>query len=317
MHKALKYSLILFLTFTYSFADSQKLTLKELKEIYKKDGISKAEYEFAKKNLSSEDEKKKIQGKKYFSINTKKDKNRGKELQKKLKVKLINKENEPEEDITQKKIEELGEIVKLDSSYYPKKMQKAFLGCNNSFKCVGQKAGTYLYKAFNRSQRYNQQHPGSIIKAMAMFEVFYAQKLYSTKENLERYKSDDYKKKKIKNLSGLLKKLKFNEGILKKAGIESAKQKDEKEIRSLFSINKGRKGMREALGMSLDTPTDEAIKKFWLLGEFLDLGVPQKNEKVDPELEERQKLLDDYKFQIANLKKKLQNDKEDKEKKTN
>ena len=317
MHNVFKYCLILFLTVTYAYADSQKITLKELEEIYKKDGISKAEYEFAKKNLSSEDEKKKIQGKKYFSINTKKDKNRGKELQKKLKVKLINKENEPEEDITQKKIEELGEIVKLDSSYYPKKMQKAFLGCNNSFKCVGQKAGTYLYKAFNRSQRYNQQHPGSIIKAMAMFEVFYAQKLYSTKENLERYKSDDYKKKKIKNLSGLLKKLKFNEGILKKAGIESAKQKDEKEIRSLFSINKGRKGMREALGMSLDTPTDEAIKKFWLLGEFLDLGVPQKNEKVDPELEERQKLLDDYKFQIANLKKKLQNDKEDKEKKTN
>ena len=214
-------------------------------------------------------------------------------------------------------IEELGEIVKLDSNYYPKTMQKAFKGCNNSFKCVGQKAGTYLYKAFNRSQRYNQQHPGSIIKAMAMFEVFYAQKLYSTKDNIERYKSDDYKKKKKKNLGSLFKKLKFNEGLLKKAGIQSAKQKDEKEIRSLFSINKGRKSMREALGMSLDTPTDEAIKKFWLLGEFLDLGVPQKNEKVDPELEERQKLLDDYKFQIANLKKKLQNDKEEKEKKTN
>ena len=317
MYNTFKYSLILFLSVTYAYADSQKITLKELEEIYKKDGISKAEYEFAKKNLSSEDEKKKIQGKKYFSINTKKDKNREKELEKKLKIKLINKETEPKEDITQKKIEELGEIVKLDSNYYPKTMQKAFKGCNNSFKCVGQKAGTYLYKAFNRSQRYNQQHPGSIIKAMAMFEVFYAQKLYSTKENLERYKSDDYKKKKKMNLSGLLKKLKFNEGILKKAGIQSAKQKDEKEIRSLFSINKGRKGMREALGMSLDTPIDEAIKKFWLLGEFLDLGVPQKNEKVDPELEERQKLLDDYKFQIANLKKKLQNDKEDKEKKTN
>ena len=45
--------------------------------------------------------------------------------------------------------------------------------------------------------------------------------------------------------------------------------------------------------------------------------IHSKNEKGDPELEERQKLLDDYKFQIANLKKKLQNDKEDKEKKTN
>ena len=55
--------------------------------------------------------------------------------------------------------------------------------------------------------------------------------------------------------------------------------------------------MREALGMSLETPTKEAIKKFWLLGEFLELGVAKKHGKIDPELKERQKLIDDYKFQ--------------------
>ena len=39
--------------------------------------------------------------------------------------------------------------------------------------------------------------------------------------------------------------------------------------------------------------------------------------KIDPELKERQKLIDNYKFQIANLKKKLENDKEEKAKKIN
>ena len=305
--------ILIFLAFTVLLSVSaQAKTLDEkkdeLKKIYESGGISKSEYEAIKQKFSSKEkkelDKKKI--KKTFSI---RNKNSQKKLEKKLQVKLINKKNEEKEEITQEKIDELGEIVKFDETYYPKTMEKIFLGCNNSFKCRGQKAGMYLYKAFNRNQRYNQQHPGSIIKAMAMFEVFYAQKLYSTKKNLERYKSNEYKKKEQK----IFKLLKFNKKFIR----IDKKTKDEKEIRSLFGINKGRKNMREALGMTLATPADEAIKKFWYLGEFLDLGVPQKNEKVDPELVERQKLIEDYKFQIANLKKKLENEEEEKTKKTN
>ena len=86
------------------------------------------------------------------------------------------------------------------------------------------------------------------------------------------------------------------------------KKRDEKEIRSLFGINKGRISMREALGMNSDTPTKEAIKKFWLLGEFLDLGTGIDNEKLDKDLKERQELLEAYKLQISNLRKKLQDD---------
>ena len=71
--------------------------------------------------------------------------------------------------------------------------------------------------------------------------------------------------------------------------------------------------MRAALGMTMETPTKEAIEKFWLLGEFLSLGQARYHDKPDPELLERQKLIDDYKLQIANLKKKLENDKEEKE----
>ena len=86
------------------------------------------------------------------------------------------------------------------------------------------------------------------------------------------------------------------------------KKKDEEEIRSLISINKGRKNMREALGMSLKTTQKEAIKKFWTLGEFLNLGVGVKNKKLDKDLKKRQQLLEAYKLQIANLKKKLEDD---------
>ena len=98
-----------------------------------------------------------------------------------------------------------------------------------------------------------------------------------------------------------------------KKGLFGKRKKDEQEIRSLFGINKGRKNMREALGMSFETPTKEAIKKFWLLGEFLDLGTGVKNEKLDKDLKERQELLEAYKLQIANLKKKLQDDIDEKE----
>ena len=109
-----------------------------------------------------------------------------------------------------------------------------------------------------------------MIKAMGMYEVFYASKLWYA-ENFKRFKENNYKK--------------FFQ-----------KEKDEKEIRSLFGINKGRISMREALGMSSDTPTKEAIKKFWLLGEFLDLGTGVDNKKLDKDLKERQELLEAINF---------------------
>ena len=65
--------------------------------------------------------------------------------------------------------------------------------------------------------------------------------------------------------------------------------------------------------MNADTSTKEAIKKFWLLGEFLDLGKGVDKEKIDKDLKRRQKLLEDYKTQIANLKNKLEDELESEE----
>jgi len=252
----------------------------ELKKIYEAGGITKAEYKKAQDFLENFEEKtKEKKSKPTFDLSKKK-----KSKKKSIFQKNKDKKDKDKEEITLEKIEELGQIIKFDDTYFTDGMIKEFgRGCNNSFKCKGGKAGQFLSKTFSRSKAYGQRNPGKMIKAMAMFEVFYASKLWYARKSVERYKENNYKKK------------------------------DEKEIRSLFGINKGRKSMREALGMNLETPAKEAIKKFWLLGEFLDLGTGVNNKKLDKDLKERQKLLEAYRVEIGSLKKKLQNDLDEEE----
>ena len=279
MKKILIYFSVIFL-FTFNvFAKSLDQKKDELKKIYEAGGITKAEYEKAVEFLEKPKEKK--TKKKSLSLVKKKEKKNP--FKKKDK-------DEDKEEITLEKIEELGKPKKLDASYYPEGMTKKFKGCNNSFGCRGKKAGGELFRVFNGSKSYQQKNPGQMIKAMAMFEIFYASKLWSSRKAIERYKENNYK-----------------EGILSK------KKEDEEEIRSLFGINKGKNSMRAALGMNPDTPTKEAIKKFWMLGEFLDLGTAVKHDKLAKDLKERQKLLEDYKFKIADLKKKLEDETEEEE----
>ena len=137
---------------------------------------------------------------------------------------------------------------------------------------------------FNRSEQGQQRFPGRMIKAMAAFEIFYIDSLRKNRKSLERYKANKGKK------------------YLRKSS-------DEANIRSLISINKGREKMRKALGMDLDTPRKEAIKKFWYLGEFLDLGKALKNDKYEKGLDERKKLLMAYKQKISLLKEKIKEEK--------
>ena len=280
--------LIILLVFSFYittnlFAKTLEEKKEELKKIYEAGGISKIEYKKSVEFLEKPEEKEKKSKKKSISLTKKK----------KSKKKEKDKDKDKDKDlaeITLEKIEELGTPEKLDNSYFTEGMIEKFRGCNNSLKCKGKKAGGQLYKTFNRSKEYSAKNPGKMIKAMAMYEVFYASKLWYDRKSIDRYKEDDYKKGKF-----------------------SKKKKDEEKIRSLFGVNKGRISMREALGMNSDTPTKEAIKKFWLLGEFLDLGTGVDNKKLDKDLKKRKKLLEAYKLQIANLKKKLKDDAEKEE----
>lgn len=277
-----KFGLVLIFSALISFAVNAKnidQKKEELKKIYEAGGISKLEYEKGIESL----EKPKGQNKKIKKILS---------LSKKKKSKnkinsIFNNKEKDKEEITLEKIEELGKPVKFDDTYYTKGMIKKFKGCNNSFKCRGDKAGRELFNTFNkRNKAWQQQNPGQMIKTMAMFEVFYSSKLWYARKALKRYKKDEYK------------------GSLRK-------KKDEKEIRSLLGLYKGRNSMREALGMTPEISSQEAIKKFWLLGEFLDLGTGVKNKKLASDLKKRQELLTAYKNQISKLKKKLQDDTEE------
>ena len=282
----LKFGLILTFSALITFAVNAKTIdqkKEELKKIYEAGGISKLEYEKGIESLEKpKRQNKKI--KKSFSFKKKSDKKT-----RNLIDQILKKDKDKDkEEITSEKMEELGKPVKFDDSYYTKGMIKKFLGCNNSFKCRGDKAGKELYNTFNkRNKAWQQQNPGQMIKTMAMFEVFYSSKLWYSREALERYKKNEYK------------------------GSSLRKKKDEKEIRSLLGLYKGRNSMREALGMTPEIPPQEAIKKFWLLGEFLDLGTGVKNKKLASDLKKRQELLTAYKNQISKLKKKLQDDTEE------
>lgn len=282
MIKYIIYTLFVLFITSSVFAKTLDQKKNELKKVYEAGGISKIEYKKALEFFEKPKDSKKAK-KKSISFTKNKDQKKSKK-----------KKDKELEEITLEKIDQLGKPVKFDDSYFTEGMIKKFYGCNNSFKCKGQKAGGQLYKAFIKSSKAAQQKfPGRMIKGMAMYEVFYSSKLWYARKSLERYKENKYKK-----------------------GLLSKRKKDEKEIRSLLGMIKGRNSMREALGMNSDTPSKEAIKKFWLLGEFLDLGTGVKNEKLDKDLKKRKELLEAYKLQIANLKKKLQdnNDEEENEK---
>ena len=194
------------------------------------------------------------------------------------------------EKVSIEDLEELGVYAEFKTDQYPEQMYLILKkNCGKGIQCMSKNAGKYLGKAFSRGQNYQQRHPDNIIKAMAMYEIIYLGKLKENERYLARYKKNwpnDY-------------------GFRKK--------KDEAVIRSLKSLNKGRMGMREALGMNLETSTEDAVKRFWVLSEFLGLGQPKKLAKVDSELKERKKLIDNYKLQITNLRKKLEEDEEKKE----
>ena len=111
--------------------------------------------------------------------------------------------------IQSKGSEGLGVPVKVDSVHV------GFFGKDSNSVTRAKKAGQYLYREFNRSEQGQQRFPGRMIKAMAAFEIFYIDSLRKNKKSLERYRANKGKK------------------YLRKSS-------DEKNIRSLISINKGR-----------------------------------------------------------------------------
>ena len=153
--------------------------------------------------------------------------------------------------------------------------------------CERSKAGKIVATTFRKKGGYGEKYPGKMMEAMAYFEILYLTSLYSHKKEINRFKKN-FDKKKYRRKKG-----------------------DIKSIRSLMKMNDGREKMRSALGMTLETSTEEAVKRFWTLGEFLGMGTPKTLDKLDKSMKKRKKLLQKYKSTVSKLKEKLEEESEE------
>ena len=217
-----------------------------------------------------------------------------KRKQPKFLKKIIEKEKEKYAAIDYKDVLELGTPIVITD--LPEGMIKKFGTACKQFACRTKKATQIMGKSFKRGEQYNARHPDNMIKAMAYFELFYMGNLRKNKSKLESYKKN-YKRK--DQLNGVQKVMFM--------GTETA-------IRGLIGTNKGRKSMREALGMTIDLEPATAIKRFWYLGELLGLG-EQTKVKVSKEMKQRSEIVKRYQKTISQIKKKIEDDKEKEEKK--
>jgi hypothetical protein len=174
-------------------------------------------------------------------------------------------------------VKKLGRYEPIEE--FPEGMMEKFGSCSK-IHCKAKMAGKIVYHRFVVKKKSSQKYPGKMMEAMAWYEILFNGKHKDTDKFIKRYLENypnDYKYKKV----------------------------DEKFIRSLLSMNKGRKSMRKALGMDLTEKTDIAIKRFWLLGAFLGKGKAKKR-VIDSELKERKILINEYKAKVKALKEKLE-----------
>ena len=172
-------------------------------------------------------------------------------------------------------IKQLG--VFSEPSKYPEGMIEFFgTGCKN-FSCRADKATRQMALTFKRSKLYHQRKPGHQLYALAMFELFYLNQLKKKEKRIEKFL------------------LAWPE-----------KNKNGKEIIALIKLNRSKEKMRKSLGMDLNTNIEEAMERYWIMGDFLQRG-DIKKEKISKDIKKREKLLAKYKKAVNKFNSELKN----------
>ena len=179
-------------------------------------------------------------------------------------------------DLIEIKLDEIGKF-ELPQSYPDGLINTTLKECKiDNFHCIKTKSIDEMTKRFKRSKKYNDRNPGSQIYAMALYEIYYLSKLKESQNSLRIFK-ENWPKKIVNG----------------------------KKISSLIKNNETRKIMREALGITIDQSPEEAIKTYWVIGDYLQKGKP-KSIKVDNAFKKRERLLSEYKSTIGFLKKRIE-----------
>jgi len=169
-----------------------------------------------------------------------------------------------------------------EPTHYPEGMIKFFGNACKNFHCRAAKATRKMALTFKRTQNYHQRHPGEQLYAMAMFELFYQQKLKKDQKKVEKFLVSWPDKK-----------------------------KHGKTVVSLLKLNKSREQMRKALGMDLNTSVEEAMARYWVMGDFLEKGEIKK-QKISKDIKKRGLLLAKYKKAVVDFKSSIQNQEHEK-----
>lgn len=179
-------------------------------------------------------------------------------------------------DLIEIKLDEIGKF-ELPQSYPDGLINTTLKECKiDNFHCIKTKSIDEMTKRFKRSKKYNNRNPGSQIYAMALYEIYYLSILKDSQNSLRIFK-ENWPKKIVNG----------------------------KKISSLIKNNETRKIMREALGITIDQSPEEAIKTYWVIGDYLQKGKP-KSIKVDNAFKKRERLLSEYKSTIGFLKKRIE-----------
>ncbi len=172
-------------------------------------------------------------------------------------------------------IKQLGVFV--EPSEYPEGMIEFFGTACKHFVCRADKATKEMALTFKRSKLYHQRKPGHQLYALAMFELFYLNELKKKEKRIEKF---------------LL--------------VWPEKNKYGKEVIALIKLNRSKEKMRKSLGMDLNTSIEEAMERYWIMGDFLQRG-DIKKEKISKDIKKREKLLAKYKKAVNKFNSELKN----------
>ena len=172
-------------------------------------------------------------------------------------------------------VEALG--VFSEPASYPDGMVKFFgKGCK-SFNCKAKKATQEMSLTFKKIKSYHQKNPGDQLYALAMFELFYLDQIKKKEKRIKKFINAWPEKKKYK-----------------------------RDIIALIKLNKAREKMRKSLGMTLDTSPEEAMERYWVMGDFLNRGKINE-EKISKDIKKREKLIEKYKKSVNKFNSVLKN----------
>ena len=279
-------TICLFLTFLPSKLYSNIVDeLTKLNNLFKEGAITKEEFQKAKDLLfKSEENSAEINSNKINNLEKKnitKEKNLENEF-KNENNKIAEKENIQNIDLTNtyaslQDVEDFGSFYRIN--YSPKGMfeEKKF----KSFASKAKRSLSDMYLIFVEQKYLMEKYPENVMKAMGYFEFFYMDQLRQKKKNIEKF-NETYP-----NIPKYIK----------------------KDIKTIYSLNKARKKMREAMGLTLDDKVEVALDRYMTMHNVLS-AAQKKTNNLSIEEKKIRKLHNRLKSNVSSLRKTIELKKE-------